>query len=83
MSAPNTKVPSFLSLVPTWQRPLLQVSVGEYGYPLSRRSTSSSVSSLSSVLSSTSSDYGENGFLVLTAVTSFDATDQVEVFEDD
>jgi hypothetical protein len=38
---------------------------------------------LSSVASAVSSDYGENGYLILTAMTSFDATDQDTPFEDD
>lgn len=77
----SAKVPSFLSLVPTWQRPLLDLT--DDHFVLRRRSTVSSVSSVSSILSTTSSDYGENGYLVLTAMTSFDASDQVAPFEDD
>ena len=84
MSEPNTQFPSFLSLVPTWQGPLLELSDGQDIIPLQRRrSTVSSLTSLSSTISTVSSDYGENGFLVLTAMTSFDATDQAAPFEDD
>jgi len=85
MTGSAAKVPSFLSLVPTWQRPLLDLTESENGDRpvLRRRSTASSVSSVSSILSTTSSDYGENGFLVLTAMTSFDASDQPAPFEDD
>jgi hypothetical protein len=34
-------------------------------------------------MSGTSSDYGENGFLVLTAMTSLDIIEEATYFEDD
>lgn len=67
MSEPTARRPSFLALVPTWQRPLIDVTeIREYR---ARRSSEASFASMSSI---TSSDYGDNGFLVLTANTSFD-----------
>ena len=70
MSEPTTQRPSFLALVPTWQRPLIDVTeVREY------RARRGSEVSFASVSSTTSTDYGENGFLVLTANTSFDERD--------
>ena len=64
----DVKQPSFLRLVPTWQRPELERS--EFRQ---RRWSDLTASSVSSTLSS---DYGENGFLVLTAHTSFDECEQ-------
>ena len=84
MSESTAQGPSFLSLVPTWQRPLLEFCDGQDIHPRQRRrSTASSLSSLSSIATTVSSDYGENGYLILTAMTSFDATDQDTPFEDD
>ena len=61
---------SFLRLVPTWQRPMVEFD-DTREFRLRRWSTASSTMSLSS-LASLSSDYGENGFLVLTPIISLD-----------
>lgn len=68
MSESAERRPSFLCLVPSWQRPQTVLDE-EMGAELRRYSTTSSVFSLASVLSTTS-DYGENGFLVLTATNN-------------
>lgn len=54
--------PSFLVLVPKWQAPL-EITENMEIKPTRRRTSEMSVSSISST---TSSGYGENGFLVLT-----------------
>ena len=56
---------SFLALVPAWQQPL-ELIAGEIQPPVGRRRSSQmSVSTISST-SSSSTGYGENGFLILT-----------------
>jgi hypothetical protein len=54
--------PSFLVLVPKWQAPL-EITENMEIKPTRRRTSEMSVSSITST---TSSGYGENGFLVLT-----------------
>jgi len=63
----DTRRPSFLPLVPSYQRIYIQ-SQTEDDVQLTRRySIASSVFSYASCVSTASSDYGENGFLVLTS----------------
>ena len=76
MSESTHRQPSFLCLVPTWQRP--EILLPENPERRSRRWSQASVSSFSSTTSSASRDYGENGFLVLTATTSFDDLEEEE-----
>lgn len=76
MSESTPRRPSFLCLVPTWERS--DILLAENRERRSRRWSDASVSSVSSTTSSASSDYGENGFLVLTATTSFDQVDEEE-----
>ena len=73
MSESTPRRPSFLSLVPVWQRPELLLTEN----PMQRVRRWSDASA-SSTTSSASSDYGQNGFLVLTATTSFDELEEEE-----
>ena len=70
--------PSFLSLVPTWQRPYVNSSEGTIQQLLSRRESVSSDWSSVSSLSSLSTDYGVNGFLVLTSEPNTDTPEEDE-----
>lgn len=66
--------PSFLPLVPNWQRPYLSdPPVQELR---TRRDSVSSVNSNLSTLSLLSTDYGTNGFLVLTSEPNTDIADE-------
>ena len=56
--------PSFLVLVPKWQAPL-EISDNAEIKPTRRRTSETSVSS---IMSTASSGYGENGFLILTTM---------------
>ena len=73
MSEPALRRPSFLSLVPVWQR--LEMPLTEKPEHRERRWSEVSVASFSSSRSS-ASDYGENGFLVLTANTNSDELEE-------
>ena len=76
MSGSIDRRPSFLSLVPTYQR--IYVEVEEEPNQLTRRySIASSVLSFASSISFTN-DYGENGFLVLTSALN----DELVIQED-
>jgi hypothetical protein len=83
---PSSERLSFLCLVPRWQTPL--VLMDEENQVRERRfstastdSSSSSESTLSrtSYTSSVSTDYGENGFLVLTASNNLEIIDEDEL----
>lgn len=74
--------PSFLLLVPTWQRPYLPLSDMSTNVvnPVRRDSvvSISSSSSSGSSLSSLSTDYGARGFLILTSEPNTDNADDEE-----
>lgn len=76
MSDSTPQTPSFLCLVPVWQRPELLLT--ENPVQRVRSWSQASISTVSSTTSSASRDYGENGFLVLTATTSFDDVEEEE-----